>query len=120
MNQSKIKNHRPPYEVAKHFRPKGVCYCDLDDEACYSKGHWQMVRTIKAELEVVNESQKTVNLHVMYDLPADAASRAIRIASAVEMLMDSYPDWSVVNIQISKDADERKNLYRPPIGEQSA
>lgn len=31
---------RLPYDQAVLSRPKGACYCDLDDKACYEKGHW--------------------------------------------------------------------------------
>jgi hypothetical protein len=31
---------RPPYEEAVKHRPRGACYCDLDDRACYAAGHW--------------------------------------------------------------------------------
>lgn len=70
-----------------------------------------MSRTTKVEMEILDQLQKTVELKTLYDLPTDGASRAIRIASEVEMLMDGHPDWSVVNIQISKDADDGKNLH---------
>lgn len=30
----------PSYAEALKRRPKGACYCDLDDEACYNQGHW--------------------------------------------------------------------------------
>lgn len=30
----------PSYEEAVKHRPRGSCYCDLDDRACYAAGHW--------------------------------------------------------------------------------
>lgn len=98
-----LANRRnPPYNVARLSRPRGVCYCDLDDEACYNAGHWSMRKT-KVEIEILDRFQKTVEARAIYRLPEDGASRAICISSAVEMLMDSYSDWTIVNIQISKD-----------------
>lgn len=32
---------RMKYEEALKLRPRGACYCDLDDRACYERGHWQ-------------------------------------------------------------------------------
>jgi hypothetical protein len=32
---------RPSYDDAVKHRPRGACYCDLDDRACYAAGHWQ-------------------------------------------------------------------------------
>jgi hypothetical protein len=31
------------YVQAKPRRPKGACYCDLDDKACFEAGHWASV-----------------------------------------------------------------------------
>jgi hypothetical protein len=31
---------RLSYEKAVKHRPRGACYCDLDDRACYEAGHW--------------------------------------------------------------------------------
>ena len=36
---------RPSYEKAVKHRPRGACYCDLDDRACYAAGHWQPTNT---------------------------------------------------------------------------
>lgn len=32
---------RPSYDEAVKHRPRGACYCDLDDRACYAAGHWE-------------------------------------------------------------------------------
>ena len=34
---------RPSYEEAIKYRPRGACYCDLDDRACYAAGHWEPI-----------------------------------------------------------------------------
>ena len=34
---------RPSYDEAIKHRPKGACYCDLDDRACYAAGHWEPI-----------------------------------------------------------------------------
>jgi hypothetical protein len=36
---------RPSYEEAVKHRPRGACYCDLDDRACYMAGHWHPTST---------------------------------------------------------------------------
>lgn len=36
---------RPSYDEAIKHRPKGACYCDLDDRACYAAGHWEAACT---------------------------------------------------------------------------
>jgi hypothetical protein len=36
---------RPSYEEAVKHRPRGACYCDLDDRACYAAGHWHSTNT---------------------------------------------------------------------------
>jgi len=41
---------RPPYEEAIKHRPRGACYCDLDDRACYAAGHWQPINPIDRDL----------------------------------------------------------------------
>jgi hypothetical protein len=38
-NCAKIK-----YVDALPRRPKGACYCDLDDKACFEAGHWASVK----------------------------------------------------------------------------
>lgn len=36
---------RLPYDEAVKHRPRGACYCDLDDRACYAAGHWNPTNT---------------------------------------------------------------------------
>lgn len=43
INQEPEAPYRLPYEEAVTRRPEGVCYCDLDDRACYEAGHWSPV-----------------------------------------------------------------------------
>jgi hypothetical protein len=38
---TKAVSKRPSYEDALKHRPRGACYCDLDDRACYAAGHWE-------------------------------------------------------------------------------
>lgn len=119
MAQKSQKTTRAPYEIAKWFRPKGVCYCDLTDEECYNKGHWRMIH-LKVEISIDDEFSNTSEVVVLYDLPADGLSRTLRISSVVERLMQQFPAYSAINVTITKDANDGKTLHRPPIGEQSA
>lgn len=111
--------HRPPYSIARLYRPIGICYCDLNDEDCYNKGHWRMIH-LKVDISIDDEFGNTTEVVTLYDLPADGLSRTLRISSVVERLMQQFPAYSAINVNITKDANDRKKIHRPPIGEQSA
>jgi hypothetical protein len=62
-----IDKYRMPYQHAARFKPKGGCYCDLSDQACYAAGHW------RPNLPFPNPHIAVFNAHVN-----DAGTRALR------------------------------------------
>lgn len=116
MGRTKPMRMPIPYSVAQRFRPNGGCYCDLDDEDCYNAGHWTMMKKLKVEIETINENGMTAEVLTMYDIPADGLSRAVRVASVIERLMDRYPSYSAINVSITKDADDGTQIHEPPRG----
>jgi hypothetical protein len=62
-------------------------------------------KTTKLELEVVDEYQKTTEVVAMYGLSTDVTLSTASIVHEVERMMVKHPNWNVINIQITKDAE---------------
>lgn len=74
---------------------------------------------LKVQIDIEDQLGDIIETTTLYKVPIDGVSRTLRIASVIEKLMDRYPTYSIINIQMTKDADERKSVQEHPAGKHS-
>jgi hypothetical protein len=75
---------------------------------------------MKLTIDVSDEDGKTVFAQTYWDLPNEAPDRALHLARETERLMEMYPAYSAINIQVEPDGAAAADVSKPTRSEQSA
>jgi hypothetical protein len=74
--------------------------------------------SIKVHLEV-DVLHDTILVQTLYDIPEQAPDRALRISREIERLMETYPAYSVITLQLEREYknNDATHIQEPSRGE---